>query len=198
MKTKRILYIISILLVINMYGCKKKSRFTHESPSQRMQTAISYLARSIALETKLLYIYYPSSEYEEVPVFQLPEGDVKDLEKWLNGLNELHPDMFYGRFFGRVTELLNKDTGSIRLLDYWGHSLVYQCPAEDPDYMFILYSLGPDGVDNTGDEIYRNIKFEEYKDWFFEDPNFNGDTYKKYRGKFIRRENKIGYPGFRK
>lgn len=38
-------------------------------------------------------------------------------------------------------------------VDPWGHEYVYCCPAIYSTNGYDLYSLGPDGVDNSGDEI---------------------------------------------
>jgi type II secretion system protein G len=42
---------------------------------------------------------------------------------------------------------------STELKDRWGHEYVYSCPGIHNTDGYDLYSLGPDGKDNTGDEI---------------------------------------------
>jgi general secretion pathway protein G len=39
------------------------------------------------------------------------------------------------------------------LKDDWGHDLVYRCPGIHNPNGYDLYSMGPDGEDNTLDDI---------------------------------------------
>jgi hypothetical protein len=47
-----------------------------------------------------------------------------------------------------------------------------------------LYSIGENAKDEDGggDDIDGSFKYD-WLSWFFEDKGFNGETYRKYRGK---------------
>jgi len=62
--------------------------------------------------------------------------------------------------------------------------------------IFVLYSVGENGTDEkgTGDDV---VYAYEYKQMIhhFEDPDFNGNTYRKYRGRLtLNQEGKIRHP----
>ena len=123
--------------------------------------------------------------------FQLIEGDVSSLEQWLTReYNErVRPgetDRTFRRWLRVGYLLVKKDpSGELRLVDSWGHRLVYRCPHPNPAYVCQLYSIGPNGIDEggQGDDIENSFSYESISDRF-EDPNFDGNVYKKFRGQF--------------
>ena len=43
-------------------------------------------------------------------------------------------------------------------VDKWGHNYVYRCPGTDDPTSYDLYSLGPDGLPGTADDITKTTK----------------------------------------
>jgi hypothetical protein len=81
---------------------------------------------------------------------KLPEGDVNALEAWIE---ELCKDPYAkGVVEGLIEEgmLKTSEDGHMHLVDHWGHSIVYRYPSGSPKYVFRLYSVGFNGIDDGG------------------------------------------------
>lgn len=83
----------------------------------------------------------------------LPQGKTAELEAWLNEAckDESTMQMMQAMLLGRPDSVVRlAPDGSLRLRDLWGRPLVYKYPSDAPRYLFRLYSLGPNGVDENG------------------------------------------------
>jgi hypothetical protein len=85
--------------------------------------------------------------YSEDP--GLPKGDIKALEAWIDGLCKDHIvkeelEMLLGDI------LKTSNAGHTHFIDHWGHPIVYRYPSVSPKYVFRLYSVGPNGIDEDG------------------------------------------------
>jgi hypothetical protein len=94
----------------------------------------------------------------EAEVFQLVEGDVLSLERWLARKydEQVSDEQFsidenwhvFTSWLARAEALVKRGpSGEFRLEDVWGQRLVYRCPHPDPAYVCQLYSIGPNGID---------------------------------------------------
>jgi len=105
---------------------------------------------------------------DEAEGFQLVEGDVLSLERWLaRKYDELIYDeqlpvdekwQIFTMWLARAEAVVKRGpSGEFRLEDVWGQRLVYRCPHPDPAYVCQLYSIGPNGVDEggKGDDLAR-------------------------------------------
>lgn len=92
------------------------------------------------------------------------EGYDDMAEEWLRLKMEVGSDM-----------LKVSPSGKFRLVDTWGNAIVYQCPAEDPAFVFRLYSKGMNGRDEGGggDDIDGSMTYASIAD-LFQDPVSDG------------------------
>lgn len=152
----------------------------HSRGATRMQEALP------ALADYMIWFEFTSAVDPANP-FHPVEGNIGDLEARITEEKGRDEDTFAmcRPYFSLL--LREGDNGDIRLVDIWGNPLIYGCPPEDPKLMFRLYSMGENGVDENGagDDIDVSVSYEEFSDKF-EDPGFDGNTYKKYRGQFTR------------
>ena len=174
-------------------GCEQH-RTAHSTAQRNTRQALPLLR-------DYLLTFDPPTNDKPGHAFYLLAGQIGHLEKWLTGKRREDPALFH-HWSGFFSVLVDEEpSGQIRLLDLWGRSLVYQCPAEQPKYVFRLYSVGSNGIDENGggDDIdvsplYSMISHR------FEDPGFDGDIYRKYRGQFtkIKSSNRslIRHPGW--
>ena len=118
----------------------------------------------LMLEDVTLSVYMP----DEAEVFQLVEGDVLALERWLAGKHDEwlafdeSGDQFYS-WLGRAAAVVKREpSGEFHLVDAWGHRLVYRCPHPNPAYVWQLYSIGPNGIDEggQGDDIEKPVPYK--------------------------------------
>ena len=101
---------------------------------KNLQRAAHLLCREAA---DLSYDYKPAA-------VRLPEGDAKALYAW--AMQTLPAaGVQPGEVFGAMI-----DREQMTLRDEWGHELVYRFPAKRPEAIFDLYSVGPDGIDQSG------------------------------------------------
>jgi len=123
--------------------------------------------------------------------FRLPEGTRKDLEGWLERKREYFSEQgrleqFYLEL-GVATRLIGTGaSGGVSLKDGWGNFVVYECPAKDPQYLWRLYSMGPNGVDEgvSGDDIDGSLRYERVAG-YFEDQGFDGDAYRAKKDRLV-------------
>ena len=130
--------------------------------------------------------------------FQLVEGDALALERWLaRKYDELVSDEqfpidesrdLFTRWLARAEAVVKRgSSGEFRLEDVWGQRLVYRCPHPDPAYVCQLYSIGPNGIDEggKGDDMEEALSYKSISYWF-EDRNFDGNVYRKFRGQLTK------------
>jgi len=128
--------------------------------------------------------------FRERKVFQLIEGDVLALEQWL--ARKYDERVARGEscrsfldWLGWAEYVIKKgSSGEFRLVDSWGQRLVYRCPHDNPALVCQLYSIGANGIDEggKGDDIDRSLAYKTISFWF-EDPDFDGNTYRRFRGR---------------
>jgi len=178
------------LVCLSLCGCRRCKEMQPENAEQRTLRQLSYL-RDFIIDQIV---------FEEPLPFQLPDGDRKVLELWLANRRDKHieeydedgKDMFEGAL-GRAEYLVkHQPSGELHLVDIWNNPLKYQGPAEDPKYVFRLYSVGPNGKDENGggDDIDASRTYKGILS-YFEDPKFDGNTYRKYKNQLtlIREKN---------
>lgn len=92
---------------------------------------------------------------EPIP-FCIPEGNVWNLERWLEA-NMSEEDWAICGF----QRLVHREDGHLILRDAWGRRLVYQYPMEGNDILIRLYSIGPNGKDDHGqsDDVDASLPF---------------------------------------
>jgi len=126
-----------------------------------------------------------SSHWSAVPI-SLPESGVVQLELWLTKLyKQLNiPDKAADYLTGESELVHIGADGRVRLIDSWGHPILYEFSAKDPSVVYKLRSAGPNGVfeNGKGDDIKADLTYDVIG-WMFSDPNFNGDTYRRYKGR---------------
>ena len=107
-------------------------------PSEFMKKTLQRTAKMLCAQAANF-----SYDYEPAAV-RLPKGNTKALYAWvmqtLPGAG-VQPGHVFGTLVDRQGETLR---------DEWGHELVYRFPAKRPEAIFDLYSVGPNGVDESG------------------------------------------------
>jgi len=121
------------LALVLMMGCRKVVVLSHTDSqwtAQQLRRLASYLEADA-----------------------LPRGDRRELEMWLEDKwndPDNRPEM-KGLFLERRVAIMKvSDEGHVELRDTWGHLIIYQYPSEDARYMYRLYSVGPNGIDEGG------------------------------------------------
>lgn len=74
----------------------------------------------------------------------LPRGDVRELYTWAMR-DPVPPEE---EWYALLGDTIDRGSGTFR--DLWGNELVYRFPARRPGAIFDLYSVGPNGVDESG------------------------------------------------
>ena len=92
-----------------------------------------------------------------------PEGDRRALETWLTAKCKDPATSYFELYISRAEGLgvlRLTDEGHVDLRDRWGHPLVYENPSADTRYVYRLYSIGPNGVDEggSGDDIDFSVE----------------------------------------
>jgi hypothetical protein len=80
----------------------------------------------------------------------LPDGNIVDLEVWMEGHYGSVPGTLPGFAEWVKPNGLLCDSGKVLILDPWGGRVVYEKPSRDPNYEFRLYSMGMNGIDEGG------------------------------------------------
>jgi len=74
----------------------------------------------------------------------LPRGNIRELYAWVMHDRQCDPPFAVGSW----DLYADHKTGTFR--DLWGNEFVYRFPARRPQAIFDLYSVGPNGVDDSG------------------------------------------------
>jgi hypothetical protein len=79
------------------------------------------------------------------------DGNTADLEVWIERGYPPHEK----EWLRRVAEILKplrllSPQGKVDLRDVWGYKLVYEKPSKDANYLYRLYSIGRNGIDEGG------------------------------------------------
>ena len=126
--------IAAIAVVLAVAWMSQMLSYGH-TRSEWTGTFLTRMAQEIMLEG--------TSHYRPTdPPLSLPTGDVRALYRWCEKR---------GRLYGGISHWLpfaDEKEGTFR--DYWGHELVYRFPSARPEAVFDLYSVGPNGIDESG------------------------------------------------
>lgn len=152
MTTKRKILCVTLMVVFSgaiMGGCRERER----------EMVTTYEASTHNLLSQLRVFIEHSLPPQPPPI-----GDIGALEQWLNDLCENDDGsrdiVRHVYMVGSAAIVRTSGDGRLRLVDAWGHPLVYRCPSGMPGRMFRLYSIGPNGIDEdgAGDDIEPAVK----------------------------------------
>jgi len=106
------------------------------------------------------------------------------LESWLEEKYSTDRQSFDMLVLDRCSKAVCLENNKVRVVDLWGHSIRFECPALDPKAVFVLYSIGKNGKDEKGrgDDIVVTLEYEQVRA-YFADPSFDGSTYRRYEGR---------------
>jgi hypothetical protein len=97
--------------------------------------------RKLALECMIEGVNFGNPEE---PI-GLPRSDIRGLYRWFQEQDEGKPPV-YRRYLS-----LGADDREGTFRDAWGRELVYRFPSRRPQTVFELYSMGRNGVDDSGE-----------------------------------------------
>jgi len=93
------------------------------------------------------------------------DGAIEPLEAWISRKRDLYrqegeEQLFWDQFGNYIIKVVRKlPSGQIRIRDLWGRPIRYECPARDPRFVYRLYSVGANGIDEAGKEDDVDLSF---------------------------------------
>jgi len=137
----KILVLVCLLSYLALTNCRSDSQRRTMKSEIRFRTEQQLIILSMSI-----YLGDWSEAY--------PRGGIETVEElmhriWTDPTEQEAMEILFSRKNGPC-KIMVFDHDELRLIDYWGHRVVYQCPADDPTYAFRLYSIGPNGIDEGG------------------------------------------------
>jgi len=107
--------------------------------SHHVRSALKHMACSIVSE---------AARHSPRPL-DLPEGDIHALYRWVMTNSNLKKEI-EGRWANWSGWASLVDSVNETFWDYWDNELIYHFPSRRKDFIFELYSVGPNGKDEQG------------------------------------------------
>jgi len=125
----------------------------------RKRTRFSLIHLAMSMDDLRARSLYNGDKQIHFPRIDFPQGGTRGLWQWLKRENE--PSRKQCRM--SAAAFADEEGGTMR--DWWGHELVYRYPSKRFTWMFELYSVGPNGIDEGGggDDIGVDSLLEDHE-----------------------------------